>query len=395
MRRRNSRTLAARLVLAIALLGCACLIVSCGNDQGANSPPDTSLVGAPEQGSQHSYKVIMSWEGSDPDGRVVAYETAWHDGIAYTGMFDDLDWEETTATIDTFQVAADSCPAVGPECHHSHAFFVRAIDNDGARDETPAYVGFEATTLTPRSSIVYPPRAAGQFEVTLPTCVKVGWQGSDPDGHVVMFRYALKKRFDPPAEKPPPSSDSRWSPWTPAGQAVITNLTPTTDPEDTWDFFTQAMDNAGAVESVFEAARNNIRIYVDESLDSNPYVSICCTEGACTDVGKPTIACRSTNDPSAMDEPVSIAAGTEVCFRASALPGAYASSMVQIAFLVNDPEEPGAWSTYNESHLCYPGGDQGYIVPPNLNAFYVWVRDDFCEFGSTAVAHIVINGTAP
>lgn len=395
MNRPNLRTPAITMILGVALAGCACLVLSCSHDEGANVPPDTSLVGAPPQGSEHSYKIIMSWSGSDPDGEVVAYETAWHDGISYTGMFDDLDWEETVATSDTFEVAADSCPAVGTVCHHSHTFFVRAIDNNGAKDESPAYVGFEATTLTPRSSIVYPPRQAGQFEVSLPTCVKIGWQGSDPDGHVVKFRYALKKRFDPPTEQPPPQGDSRWSPWTTENEVVITNLTPTIDPEDTWEIFTQAMDNAGAVENVFDEARNYLRIFVDEALSSHPTVSICCTEGACTDVGKPSLGCRSTTDPSAMDEPLNVPVGTQVCFRASAVHGAYASEMVQIAFLVNDSDEPGFWLPYAEETLCYPAGAQGYLVQPDLNTFYVWVRDNFCEFGSTAVAHIVINGVAP
>lgn len=379
------------LVMLCAFAAFAILAASCSDDSGQNLLPDTVLVSAPEQGSQQPYKLVMSWIGTDPDGEVVGYETAWCDGMVYSGMFDDLVWEETDATQDTFKVAADTCPAVGQICHHGHVFFVRAIDNEGARDLSPALVGFDATTFTPRSDITFPQRASGQLSVTLPTCVTVKWEGTDPDGQTVMYRYAMKKYWDVPPNQPPAEGDTRWSPWTASKQVTIQMLP--NDPDDPWSFYTQAKDNAGAVENVFEDARNHIVINVDESLNSHPYVSICCVPGACDDEGVPSLGCRSSDHPDEMNEAINVAVGTEICFRAVAYPGLYAKGVTHIAYLLNDPDQPTGWYDYTDpANRCYPSGSQGITVSPDLNAYYVWVRDDYCEYGSTATAYIVING---
>lgn len=388
------------VVMVFALAACAVLATSCGNDDsGPNLLPNTELVSAPEQGSEHSFKLVMSWIGTDSDGEVVAYETAWFDGMVYTGMFDDLDWQETVATEDTFRVAADTCPAVGNICHHSHVFLVRAIDNDRGKDTSPALVGFDATTFTPRSEITFPEMSSGQLTVTLPTCMTIKWEGSDSDGQPVMYRYALKKYWDVPSGKPPVEGDSRWSPWKTDTQVTI-NMEPN-DPEDPWSFYTQAKDDAGAIENVFEDTRNHIVVTIDESLSSHPYVSITCVQGSCTDANTPSLGPpRSSDHPEQMDEPINVPVGTEICFRAAASPGLYAKKVTDIAYLINDDLQPADWdpfwsSTMEPINRCYPAGSQGITVSPNMNYYYVWVKDDYCEFGSKAMAYIVVNGVSP
>jgi hypothetical protein len=165
------------------------------------------------------------------------------------------------------------------------------------------------------------------------------------------------------------------------------------DPEDPWSFYSQAKDDAGAIENVFEDARNHIVINVDESLDSHPFVTICCLQGACDDIGAPSLGCCSTSDPEQMNEPISVPVGTEISFKATGFPGQYAGAVTHIAYMINDSEEPTTWSDYTkEENRCHPRGSQGILVSPDMNAYYVWVRDDYCEFGSTAFAYIVING---
>jgi hypothetical protein len=135
---------------------------------------------------------------------------------------------------------------------------------------------------------------------------------------------------------------------------------------------------------------------VDATLDSHPYVSICAVEGSCDDAGMPTIECRSSNNPAEMDIPVNVAVGTEISFRADALPGLHASSVTRIAYLVNDPEPPANWTDYSmPENRCYPIGSQGIVVAADMNTYHVWVKDDYCEFGSTSVAYIIINGVGP
>lgn len=376
------------LVLVLAL--CA-VVVSCSDDEGPNIAPDTMLTIAPDQGSTTSYRVSMAWQGTDPDGQVAGYEIAWRDGVISSAVLDGLSWEPTAVGDSTFEVAADTCPALGNTCSHSHTFFVRAVDNDGGKDPSPAYVGFTATSLTPRSYINFPPRGTGQFTITLPTCVTIGWEGVDTDGEAVEYRVARKKYEDWPVRQPPPDSDTRWGSWSTATSLTVTMLP--TEPDDPWSFYVQARDNAGAIENVFEDTRNHILVYVDPALDSRPSISLSCVRGPCAATGRKTLATRSTADTAMFDVELAVDVGDTICFRASAQPGQYADDVTHIAWLVNNPGEPGGWLSYSQpQNACYPRSPQVLVVTPNINYYYVWVRDDYCEFGSTRRAYFKING---
>jgi len=379
------------LMLVVGLVAFLCLASSCGKDESPNMLPDTTLLSppSPEPGSDHSYSVEMAWEGEDPDGRVVAYEIAWHSGISYTGMLDSLEWDRITVADSTFVVSADTCPEVGNSCQGSHTFFVRAIDDNGGKDPTPASVSFNATTIIPHARIIYPLRPQEEFAVDLPTCVKVGWDGSDQDGHVVQYRYAWKPYEELPTHQPPPQLDHRWSPWSPATEVVAT-LLPLGE-NSPWSFYVQAKDDAGAIENVFQDRRNHILIYIDDGLNSRASASICAYRGPCSGSGA-LVDCRSTANPSQMDIPINVDVGDTLCFRASFLPGHYAKKVTSIAFAVNDPGEPASWKDATvEANRTYPPSGI-HIVAADLNYIYVWVEDDYCEFGSTATAYIIING---
>lgn len=380
-----------RMMLVAGLALVACLVSSCGKDQSPNILPDTTLLSppSPQQGSTHSYLVEMAWRGEDPDGRVVAYEVAWHDGMTYTGTLDSLVWGRVTVEDSTFVVSADSCPAEGNTCSGNHTFFVRAIDDNGGKDPTPATVSFHTTTTIPHAVVNYPPRDPADISVTLPTCVKIGWTGSDQDGHVVQYRYVFKPYEELPTHQPPPQWDHRWSPWSSATE-VVTSLMPLGS-DNPWSFYVQARDDAGATETVFQDKRNHILIYIDENLDSHPSVSICANHGACN-AGGVSLGCRSTANPSQMEVPINVNIGDTLCFRASFAPGSFATKVASIAFAVNDPGEPASWSdaTVTANAVYPPGGV--YIATANLNYVYVWVKDDYCEYGSTAMAYIIVNG---
>jgi len=380
-----------QMMLLVGLAVFVCLVSSCGKNESPNMLPDTTLNSppSPTAGSSHSYLVEMAWEGEDPDGRVVAYEIAWHDGISYTGMLDSLAWDRVTVTDSTFVVSADTCPDVGTSCEGSHTFFVRAVDDNGGKDPTPAYVSFTATTIIPHARIIYPPRQPEDIAVTSPTCVKVGWDGTDSDGHVVAYRYAWKPYEELPTHQPPPQRDHRWSPWTSATE-VVTTLLPLGD-NNPWSFYVQARDDAGAIENVFQDKRNHILIYIDDTLESKAFVSICASRGSCSGSGA-SVGCRSTYTPSLMEVPVNVDVGDTLCFRASFLPGHYAKKVTDIAFMVNDPSEPVTWKDATvEANRTYPPNGT-HIVAADMNYIYVWIRDDYCEYGSTAMAYIIING---
>ncbi|MEM0995970.1 MAG: discoidin domain-containing protein [Bacteroidota bacterium] len=116
-----------RSILYLSLLVAA--ITAC--DRGSlkqNAAPDTrisvteiNLVGEERLRSE----VTLHWLGTDVDGYVTSYELS----------LDGTNWTEVTSTDSTFNFSLTA----GSDTTDID-FFVRAIDNDGARDETPAYL---------------------------------------------------------------------------------------------------------------------------------------------------------------------------------------------------------------------------------------------------------------
>jgi hypothetical protein len=383
------------VILAVALM---VVLSSCGDDntgtRGPNLPPDTEIVSGPDSGSTASYLAEIHWRGLDDDGRVEGFEFAWLKGaISYhdadtTGL---IDWQYTTQTESTFAVSADSATGQGLYSR-KNTFFLRAIDNDGAVDPEPARLTYTATTVPPRARITYP-TAPGQTSTSQPRCVTIRWEGLDDDGEAVSYRWTVKPYGDWPGPgQPYPQWDrTHWTPWSSDTEGVV----PLNQDEAiyTWSFFVQARDNAGATETTFEPGRNYIVIQIDPTKESKPWVELCVYSGSCLESGS-EIACRSSGNPSGMSVPVYLDVGDTVCFRATFLPGTYATYVDGIAFLVNDPEPPYYMEdASNPSNRHYPPlGDPAFIVGQGIFSIHVWVRDDYCEYGSTNHAYIEIIG---
>jgi hypothetical protein len=332
----------------------------------------------------------MIWTGSDPDGYVTGYELAWYTGVFSGDEYDTLGWQYTTSKDSTFLLRADSSCNGGVPCR-DHTFFVRAVDNAGGRDDTPAHVSFTATTKIPKTTITYPDWPYGVFADTLAPCVTVRWRGDDDDGNVVAYRYKWKRYNDPPWQEPPHPDEPGWSQWDPA--TSVTWRLVQTEPDNPWSIAIQAKDDAGAVETVFKPGDNFIVIYVNEEWVNLPLISVCCVEGTC--MGKPgkSLGCRSTADTTQMEIPIGISVGDTVCFTTAFSPGKYATEVTDIAFKFNDSTEPGSWlDAGREGNTIYPADGGIFMVPPGINVLYVWVRDDYCDFGSTRRAEIRIEG---
>jgi hypothetical protein len=383
--------------LMVIAVGIAALFLfsSCGDDgagsRGPNLPPDTEIVLGPDPGSTGSYLVDISWKGTDEDGTVEGFEFAWHTGTISCGEFDSvLSWQYTTKTDSTFGVIADSCPP-SDLCQRANTFCVRAIDDDGGVDPEPAYVSFTATTLLPRARIIYPTEP-GQIDTNQPRCVTVRWEGLDDDGEAVEYRSSYKPYNSWPVGQPPPQWDkTKWTPWSSSTEAIL----PLEEDESisTWSFYVQAKDNAGAVETVFEPGRNSIVIHIDPALESKPTVEICCHTGPCTEQGS-KIACRSSSNPSQMSVPVYVTVGDTVCFRAVFQPGRNATQVEEIAFRVNDSSRPVYWEdATNSSNWYYPPTGETFTVRGGIYTIYLWVKDNYCEYGSTNSAYIEIIGS--
>jgi hypothetical protein len=383
-----------KLFLVPLILALVFLVYSCGDDGGPNVAPDTEIVSGP--GSTQEYRVPIEWSGSDPDGWVASYEIAWYSGPLEAGDLDTLlTWEGTEAVIDTFEVLADSGCAEAA-CHHAHTFFVRAIDNEGAKDPTPASVSFTATTTPPRTRIIFPPREEGELDVFSANCVKIRWEGIDDDGEAVQFRVARKPYSEFPAGEPPSFDDpTKWGEWSTDTEITVWPLFPLPD-EDGWSFFIQARDNAGAVETDFSGTRNHIRVFVQEDWKNLPGLQVSLYEGPCYLKGGAFITSRSTaGDTTQMNVPVDIAVGDTICFRASFWPGAFANEVTHIQYQLNDSDSPTSWrSTSEEGNWDHPLGDAVFTVSPGHHTMYVWIKDDYCLYGSARRAHVQIRGVS-
>jgi hypothetical protein len=269
---------AAALLLGVAG-GC-----STGTDLGGvrlpNAAPDTRVTGQPPTLLEASYAARFQWTGADPDGRIRGYQ--WKisdngtDGISPqdTMTVDPLTgavihpWRFTAGTDSTFLVLADQPDFPGdttsPRSYRSHSLFVRAVDEKGAVDPTPAYISFTSTTIVPTSRVNFP-GLTGTAAFPVPPTVNIGWDGQDPDSELrvptkVRFLWIPAKdtsgnwitqqyRYNQIYHEVLSYDDPRWSPWLPylaQSEDRIVSI-PMAAANEFFLFATQVQDTAGAV----------------------------------------------------------------------------------------------------------------------------------------------------
>jgi len=135
-------------------LGLCCLLTliflwSCRRENPSNFdrnlPPETVITGAPAESTQSFYQIHVFWHGEDPDGLVDHFEysvtdsnkTPGEDDPNFSGYF------QTTRTDSVFRMTANKPQILG------HRFYVRAVDNEGKTDPTPAWTYFLAFDTNP------------------------------------------------------------------------------------------------------------------------------------------------------------------------------------------------------------------------------------------------------
>jgi len=129
-------------------------------------PPDTWLTSTPPSTVENGI-VSFSWIGSDLDGSVTGYRYHMDSGT----------WIETRGVNRTYYGLSNG----------THRFEVRALDDDGLADPSPAYFDFEVLINSPPETwIVSAPNAT-----TSQRDVFLEWNGSDVDGYVTGYAYSL------------------------------------------------------------------------------------------------------------------------------------------------------------------------------------------------------------
>lgn len=155
-----------RITLILALLS---IFFFGGCDKGTqkpNVPPETkiaidaiNLTGDNRLNSE----VHVSWFGTDGDGYVAGFELS----------FDETNWTYTTLLDSTFQF---TIPAGSDTVDVN--FYVRAIDDKGATDPTPAFLRIPLKNSLPQATIDADNAPTGNVL----SVATYRWYGSDPDG---------------------------------------------------------------------------------------------------------------------------------------------------------------------------------------------------------------------
>lgn len=400
-------------------------------ERAANRPPETSLTsGPPDSTTATNYRVHLSWSGADPDGSVDHYDFILLDHPAIDDSISPADpndpnrvvvavpeandprWASTTVNDTTIVSRADTLrvdpapPPGGDVSEHDqfvrmqsherwHTFFLRAVDNRGLADPTPAYRSFNSRTLAPEVFLL-PPVDPSASRFLVPRAVVFHWNGIDPVGDgtfaaPVASRYALVETRKvitswpdyPRALYESNVAWSRWTRWDATDQsgvrAAVRGLRPVDGMESGYYLFAvQAMDEAGAVTPVFDAhtpGRNNVALL--EVVDFQAPLLI---------VSEPTL---NSYVFTSLSHPVGliVAAGQPVTFRWRGDASSYGADIgaYRYGWNIRHPENDEEWDQ-GWCRSCRSAPTRAFTS--GLQRFYLETRD---ELGLTASAVIELT----
>jgi hypothetical protein len=244
-----------------------------------NRPPETILAVAPKVDDPVFHKYLVRWTGLDRDGLVVAYRVATvAEDQLYGGRTSpediieyllDLEWTTTDATESLFVFRADRPNS------RNHSLYVVAVDNEGKEDPSPARTNFLAIdfqlpdpTILLSHALDPVPHLVGSAGDTLPAFntdnpgspiwIKMEWEGEDPDGEIVSWKYRLDSGKEYTVGADTTSVEFTYDPANPGQSDVLVGF---------HEFRLSAVDDANA-ESPRKVARFIINYDPDTVIDS-------------------------------------------------------------------------------------------------------------------------------
>jgi hypothetical protein len=170
-------------VLALALAAIIAVLAGCADEKDMtrpNLPPQTYVSLADSVRNTALYIQTIHWWGDDQDGEVVGYEYRWTSDPEQPGCGLPAEWTFTEETAKVFHLPVTD--SIG-----SHSLEVRAVDDDGAVDETPATLGMPVTNNPPVVRIY----DRGALPDTTFPALRIRWIGNDPDGDETIIGYRL------------------------------------------------------------------------------------------------------------------------------------------------------------------------------------------------------------
>jgi hypothetical protein len=164
--------------LPIAFVGFILVFSSCKKEDAKlqNADPSTSifLTKIDRTGEDRlNTNVTMHWNGDDKDGIVTGYEIS----------FDNINWSFTTKQDSTFKFSIS-----GGSDTTDIDFYVRAVDNDNNRDQTPAYLKIPIKNTLPTialdDDLIKSDTVASVFSIL--------WTANDLDGNETIDSVFIK-----------------------------------------------------------------------------------------------------------------------------------------------------------------------------------------------------------
>lgn len=245
----------------VPVVAAVTILAGCGEDETGldlhSDPPTTEIISPILSGQAVGYALEVRWRGSDRDGALHGFEIAIDDTAAwtFTPEFDSVfAFESPACCVPDTVVLPDSTVVIDSVAYGMHTLFVRAVDNGGEVDPTPARISFNATTITPETRIIRGV-SAGVAEVA-PQSVAFAWEADDVDGGIAGYRYRLDDK-----------------PWASVGpdctHVGFVGLSPAEfmgDPAGLHKFTVLAIDNAGATERSLDTSDNFREWYALEGL---------------------------------------------------------------------------------------------------------------------------------
>lgn len=173
---------------ALVLFGLAACDTGISGTAVDNQPPETelsvrdsSLVDNLEGADRLSSTVFAAWSGTDPDGFVTSFELRFYPDDQPPASPDE-GWVTTTSSDSLILL-----PIPRGERVANVVFEVRAIDNDGTLDATPARTVFPIENAPPSLRL----SAFDQPPDTTFTVFSFGWDADDPEGVANLDRIEI------------------------------------------------------------------------------------------------------------------------------------------------------------------------------------------------------------
>ncbi|HLA62908.1 MAG TPA: hypothetical protein VK610_00655, partial [Rhodothermales bacterium] len=179
------------LPLALLLLAVGTLAAcdsGIGGSANGNRAPETELsvrvtdLRVTLDGTTLPSTVAVAWVGTDPDGVVAAYDFRYYDASRLGTIGPEEGWVTTTRRDTSIVLPIPEGSATA-----AVVFEVRAVDDDGSKDATPARTVFPIRNSAPSLRLL---AAEAPPDSTWPV-ISFGWAATDPDGEANLASIEL------------------------------------------------------------------------------------------------------------------------------------------------------------------------------------------------------------